>query len=101
MLSQLTPADFRQLRHGGETGIGDPDGSMLLAVVVDAEITGIDTGSNRVIELAVRRFEFDRGGQVARRGPRKTQRAVFDHHRRRHLVDTRRVSRISEEGSRQ
>lgn len=61
-MSDLPSSDVRQLRrvdlHVGETGFGDPDDPQRVAAVVDVETTGLDLESDKVIELAVRRFRY-------------------------------------------
>lgn len=63
--------DIRTLRridvHVGETGIGDPDAALKVAVAVDVETTGL-AEDDRIIELAMRRFRYDALGQIAEIG---------------------------------
>ena len=64
--------DIRQLRRVdlriGETGAGDPDAPSRVAAVIDVETTGLNQETDSVIELAVRRFRFDPGGQIVEIG---------------------------------
>jgi len=71
-MPDLVRPDIRQLHRVdlkvGETGFGDPDGPLRTAAVIDVETTGLDTATDRVIELAVRRFKFDPDGHVVEIG---------------------------------
>lgn len=64
--------DFRQLRRidlkVGETGLGDSDGPLRTAAVVDVETTGLDTENDQIIELAVRRFKYAPTGHIVEIG---------------------------------
>ena len=51
----------------GPTGLGRPDEGRVGAAL-DVETTGFDAGTDRVIELALRRFRFDDEGRIVRVG---------------------------------
>lgn len=51
----------------GETGLGDPDAALKVAVAVDVETTGL-RDEDKVIELAMRRFRYDDGGRIVEIG---------------------------------
>ena len=61
-------SNVRELRRielpVGETGFGDPDGPLRVAVVVDVETTGLSPQEDKIIELAMRRFTYDPEGQI-------------------------------------
>lgn len=63
--------DVRTLRRidvrVGETGIGDADAALKVAVVLDVETTGL-TADDKIIELAMRRFRYDATGQIVEIG---------------------------------
>ena len=63
--------DVRTLRridvHVGETGIGEPDTALKVAVALDVETTGL-AKDDKVIELAMRRFRYDANGQIVEIG---------------------------------
>lgn len=71
-MSEFLQSDVRQLRRVnlqvGETGFGDPDVPLRTAAVVDVETTGLDPATEKVIELAVRRFRYDPGGHIVEIG---------------------------------
>ena len=70
--------DIRKLRRVnvqvGPTGIGAPDASNRVAAVIDVETTGLDQSSDKVIELAVRRFKYDDAGYITQIGERRSWR---------------------------
>lgn len=74
-LASVSPSDrdgdVRNLRRihveTGETGIGDPDGALKVAVALDVETTGLGE-DDRVIELAMRRFRYDAIGRIVEIG---------------------------------
>lgn len=51
----------------GETGLGDPDAALRIAVAVDVETTGLAV-DDKVIELAMRRFRYDEEGRIVEIG---------------------------------
>ena len=61
------PADIRILRRvdlrTGATGLGDPDGPYV-AAVVDCETTGLSPDDDVIIELGLRRFHYDDRGVI-------------------------------------
>jgi DNA polymerase-3 subunit epsilon len=65
-------SDIRQLRRinlaVGETGFGDPDDPLHIGAVVDVETTGLDPETDRIVELAVRRFKYDPSGHIVEIG---------------------------------
>jgi len=65
-------SNVRELRRielsVGETGFGDPDGPLRVAVVVDVETTGLSPQEDKIIELAMRRFTYDPEGQIVEIG---------------------------------
>lgn len=65
-------SNVRELRRiklsVGETGFGDPDGPLRVAVVVDVETTGLSPQEDKVIELAMRRFTYDPEGHIVEIG---------------------------------
>lgn len=71
-MSEFQQSDVRQLRRVnlqvGETGFGDPDVPLRTAAVVDVETTGLDPATEKVIELAVRRFRYDPDGHIVEIG---------------------------------
>ena len=71
-MTEFQQSDVRQLRRVnlqvGETGFGDPDVPLRTAAVVDVETTGLDPTTEKVIELAVRRFRYDPGGHIVEIG---------------------------------
>jgi len=71
-MSEFRQSDTRQLRRVdlkiGETGFGDPDVPLRTAAVIDVETTGLEPSSDKVIELAVRRFKYDPGGHIVEIG---------------------------------
>ncbi|UVI38400.1 3'-5' exonuclease [Qipengyuania spongiae] len=71
-MSDPMDIDTRQLRRVrlgvGETGFGDPDLPLRTAAVIDVETTGLDPASDKVIELAVRRFRYDTRGHIVEIG---------------------------------
>lgn len=61
--------DYRVLRRLDAAAVGDPlpGGAVSQAVVIDTETTGTDLAEDRVIELALVKFEYDReSGAVGR-----------------------------------
>ena len=61
--------DYRVLRRLDAAEVGDPlpGGAVSQAVVIDTETTGTDLAEDRVIELALVKFEYDReSGAVGR-----------------------------------
>lgn len=71
-MSEFRQSDTRQLRRVdlkvGETGFGDPDVPLRTAAVIDVETTGLEPSSDKVIELAVRRFKYDPSGHIVEIG---------------------------------
>lgn len=71
MAAAPTHDDVRSLRRidvaTGETGVGDPDAALRIAVALDVETTGLGE-DDRVIELAMRRFRYDAHGQIVEIG---------------------------------
>lgn len=63
--------DVRSLRRVsvrvGETGLGDPDAALRVAVALDVETTGLGEDA-KVIELAMRRFRYDAEGRIVEIG---------------------------------
>lgn len=63
--------DLRSLRRiavaTGETGHGDPDAALKVAVALDVETTGLGD-EDKVIELAMRRFRYDDEGRIVEIG---------------------------------
>jgi len=61
------PADIRILRRvdlrTGATGLGDPDGPYV-AAVIDCETTGLSHDDDVIIELGLRRFHYDDRGVI-------------------------------------
>lgn len=59
---------FRVLRKldvpEGRTGVPYRGGATFVAAVVDVETTGLDVHQDVIIELALRRFRFDRSGRI-------------------------------------
>jgi DNA polymerase-3 subunit epsilon len=49
----------------GPTGLG-AGGKTLVGVAIDVETTGLDATSDRIIELAMRRFLFDESGRIVK-----------------------------------
>ncbi|HEY0312296.1 MAG TPA: 3'-5' exonuclease [Allosphingosinicella sp.] len=60
--------DCRLLRRvevrDGFTGEGNHDDAPFVGVAVDVETTGLDHSADRIIELALRRFRYDRQGVI-------------------------------------
>lgn len=48
----------------GRTGVPYHGGDTFIAVVLDVETTGLDATKDVVIELAVRRFRYDKAGRI-------------------------------------
>lgn len=48
----------------GRTGVPYHGGDTFIAVVLDVETTGLDVGKDVVIELAMRRFRYDKAGRI-------------------------------------
>lgn len=48
----------------GRTGVPYHGGNTFIAAVVDVETTGLDPRTDVIIELALRRFRFDRSGRI-------------------------------------
>lgn len=65
-------SDIRQLRRinlaVGETGFGDPDDPLHIGAVVDVETTGLDRETDKIVELAVRRFKYGPSGHIVEIG---------------------------------
>ena len=70
--------DIRRLRRVnlqvGPTGIGDASSPCSVAVVIDVETTGLVQSTDKVIELAVRRFKYDDAGYITQIGERRSWR---------------------------
>lgn len=52
----------------GATDRGELDGPSTTAAVIDVETTGLDVECDKIIELAVRRFRYDKAGQIVEIG---------------------------------
>ena len=77
-ISAVDSYDIRKLRRVrvrvGPTGIGVLDASNRVGAVIDVETTGLDQTSDKVIELAVRRFKYDDAGYMTQIGERRSWR---------------------------
>ena len=48
----------------GPTGEGDPADAPFVGIAIDVETTGLTHSDDRIIELALRRFRYDRNGVI-------------------------------------
>ena len=71
-IAAIESYDIRKLRRVNlqvsPTGAGDANAPCSIAAVVDVETTGLDQSTDKVIELAIRRFKYDDAGYITQIG---------------------------------